>query len=126
MEDNFSQESNKNQETGSSLDNFIYPQVHIENESLNLKNSVFKGLFYGKPVALKKVEYESTVNVRNKVDVEKLLSLRNENIVTYHYFFIRDSTSRYKRRNLPRYCLLLYQFCIYLLCVCMRSHAGLT
>lgn len=58
-------------------------QMIIEDTSLNLKNGVFKAvLFKGKPVAL------------NQEKWAKLLSLRNENIVTYHHFFIKDCTSR--------------------------------
>lgn len=96
MANNFLQVLNAIQETdGASFDNVTHPQVYIGTESLNLENSVFKGFFNGKPVAFKKVEYDSTVSVRNQEDLENFLSLRNENIVTYHHLCVRDSNSRY-------------------------------
>lgn len=91
MEEDSPQES-ENQKIGvpkddpllNGLQNFQIPeQIIIEDQSLNQKNNVFKGIFKGKAVALKKVAQE---------DWDKLLALKNENIVTYHYVFIRDST----------------------------------
>lgn len=55
-------------------------QNTIKVESLETSKTIFKGVFKGKPVALKKVNNDSIVSAINK---KKWGRLKNENIVVY-------------------------------------------